>query len=283
MRGLQMVFFIGAELLVGALLLLALTSFIFNSFTDSEEVAIAKDLGLSIMAVASSPYDLRYHYSPGNERLFIELTEEGRAVRVSSPTGYGVYTFKPMHNVEIIKSDIGRVLSVPIFFQNNKIFFEAPEDEQSFFDCKSIISRFPDNPEVYFYSRYASEEEQKRLEELKEIIAGLISKRDNTGFSLAETAGSADIRIALEFSGKNYSLESIYYESGINANYQKISCNTIKLFSEDEDVLFVEFSQRPDRANERLLLRIGTPETISEGVLARYGNTIIKAISESIK
>ncbi len=279
-----MVFFIGAELLVGALLLLALTSFIFNSFMDTEEEAIAKDLGLSIMAVASSPYDLRYHYSPGNERLFIDLTEGERAVRVSSTRGYGVYTFKPMRNVEIVRGDIGRVLSVPIFFYDNKIFFESPEEEQAFFDCESIIARFPESPTFYFsVGRYESLEEQETLNNLKAVIEGMLNNIEDPGFLLADNPGSADVLIVLEFSDESRLLESFYFQSQITAKYQKISCNIVKSFSLDEDVIFLNFRQNPDRWNERILLRLGKQEDIMEGYLARYADTIIRSIKESIR
>ncbi len=283
MRSTQMVFFIGAELLVGALLLLALTNFIFSAISDSEEESAAKDIGLSIMTVSSSPYDLNYFYSTGNERLYIDLTEEERAVRVSSPAGMGVYTFKQMHNVEIVRSDIGRVLSLPIFFEDNKVFFEPPEDTPAVFDCEEIRARFPDNPKVFFSAgSVESTEEAEKLEELIGVIEGILSARDNNDFTLTETRASADIIVALEFSSQNYFLESVYYQSPRNANYQKISCNIIDYFSGDEDLLFAEFEQRADRWNERLVLRLGSMEDIAEGTLARYADGIIKAINNSI-
>lgn len=118
----SMVLLVGSGLLVGLILVLGTWTFIWQLEDNTLERVVARDLGLALATIISSPGDMDVRYTPTSDSLRISINRS--IVTVTGETGSSTYRYPRILQIDSTEALLVNAMSVPIRKQGNLLFFE---------------------------------------------------------------------------------------------------------------------------------------------------------------
>jgi hypothetical protein len=109
------------SLVVGVLVIAGFISLTNRGLNNLAEQITAKDIGLTIMTISASPYDMVYMYDKNTEPYEISIAD-GK-IKVTSKKGVGEYTYFPMKGIKVEDAILTHVLTVPLNLKKGVLSF----------------------------------------------------------------------------------------------------------------------------------------------------------------
>ncbi len=131
----QMVFFTGFNVAIGALILFGMMN-LLNYGVSSQEELFSRDLALLIESVTASRSDVEIVYSAGPNYLLEVVSSD--SVRVSSLEGSDVSEFRTFTGVEVIGFTSQRGVTLPIYRQGDELEFGIKDIGELRSFCNSL-------------------------------------------------------------------------------------------------------------------------------------------------
>jgi hypothetical protein len=139
---LKMPIYLIISIIVGALVIVGFMSITSRALNNIAEQVTAKDIGLTIMTISASPYDIVYRYDKNTEPYEIRIAD-GK-VKVISREGSGEYAYFPMKDITVEDAFLTNALTVPLTLKNNVLSFS--DQTINYLDaCAQIPSTFNKN------------------------------------------------------------------------------------------------------------------------------------------
>ena len=113
---------LGSGILVGAIIALGTWNIVSQLEDHTLERVVARDLGLALATVISSPGDIDVRYIPRDDRLRISINQS--IVQVYGNTGSSTFRYPRILDVDTQGALLVNAMSVPIRKQGNLLFFE---------------------------------------------------------------------------------------------------------------------------------------------------------------
>lgn len=281
----KMLFFLIASLLVGGLILVSFSGIVGRLLLNTEEQIAAKDIGLTIMTVSSSPNDILYMYDKNTEGY--EITIHDGEVTVKSQKGSGKYKFIPMNGVHVENAIITNAISIPFSLKDGELSFS--DATVNYADiCSGIPVDFGEekitvNIEA---SPGSNEEELNNIKNMMAMYSSAAASRVVFKEGVADVdvvlAGGTENRI-LYFENaddSNSALQhkiSCYAKSKISTgNYGKENMNDIKIAGSSEDEIRFIFDE-----NSNLFSKSGEPQAY-DAAAAEIAKSIYDSIESAI-
>jgi len=207
-EGIRMMTFILASLMVSVLIIVFFAIMVPRLMVGSVEDVIAKDVGLVIMTMSASPYDMTYSYDKNTEKYEVQIYED--RVQVRSAEGSGSYEYLPMKGIIIKNSILSNVLSIPVNLKNKEMSFSNERYDYSDI-CATISMTFDENylNLKIVVSSDAQGESKNKLNQIKQLIEQRTSEANS---KIRITDDNEDLIILLKDSSSDVSRIN-YYEN----------------------------------------------------------------------
>ncbi|MGV8168667.1 MAG: hypothetical protein ACP5N3_01275 [Candidatus Nanoarchaeia archaeon] len=277
-EGIKIPLYMIADLMIGVLVMVLLLIIVQKMLFGSVEEVVAKDISLTLMTVAASPYDLNLDYEKDTEKYDITINEE--EVKVKSDEGYGSYKNLPMKGVSIQDSVIENTVSMPIIFKDSVIYFKDTESDYTDF-CADIPLSFQDFTTIRLKVEIPDEirgEARNKLEIIKYGIE-IRSETESAG-RITVKENSEDVLLVLRTSsGENAAIN--YYElqeDPSTYSYHRIACYMEKTLKEDFSTKFKQTKSEPFTEQKKIIIDIGDPNKIEASTASQLSTELYKAL-----
>jgi hypothetical protein len=218
---LKMPIYLIISLLVGVLVVAGFMSITSRALNNIAEQVTAKDIGLTIMTISASPYDVVYSYEKNTEPYEIRIAD-GK-VKVISKEGSGEYAYYPMRGITVEDAILTNVLTVPLTLKKGVLSFS--DQTISYQDaCAQIPQTFAeDKIRVKVTVDNSDQQVMDRLNEIKAIMQ-LYTTNANSAVEFVDSNED----LSLELGTSTVATPQImYYENSQDLSfswYYRIAC-----------------------------------------------------------
>lgn len=250
-------------LVVGALVITGLMSFILGGVQGTREEILAMDLGMNMMLLQSMPYPVSFNYAPNLDDLSVEIRNE--EVIVSSAQSTESYRMKHIQSVNVDSGFYSSFMSLPMVFDVSSLTLEDIDFDDQISYCESLptVLSFGSQesgrtPQVYFEYEINDGEVREIAEFLENSLEDRATRNNNYRIISHQPFADITVRFSLFEKEEKTSLDITTLDLESNPGYFKYNC----FFTADirSKQVFDEFRQSRDRNSEILRYEIGVSE-----------------------